>query len=109
MILVGVDASRRDQTHEMASPPGLAQALDQAQQRRRLRDLTGSHSLVDARQVLQHHATGADIEVSHLGVPHLALRKAHVLAGCMQKRVWAGGPQLDKCRGARQTDGIRRC
>jgi hypothetical protein len=73
MILVGVHAARRDQADQMAGAAGAAQALDQAEQRGGPRNLTRIHSLIDARQILHHDATGADIEVPDLGISHLAV------------------------------------
>ena len=76
----------------MASAPGFAQALDQAEQRGRFVDRSGVHRLVDAGQVLQNDPTGADVQMADFGVPHLAFRQTDILAGRMQDGMWAGGP-----------------
>ena len=106
MILVGVHTTRRYQAHEMAGAPRPSQALDQAEERRRPHHLTGIDGLVDARQILQHDASGADIQVSDLRVPHLAFRQAHIPARRVQQSVWAVRPQLAKGGGTSEADSI---
>ncbi len=46
------------------------------------------HGVVDARKLLEHDAAGTDVEVTHLGVAHLAVGKTHVLA--RKRRAWCG-------------------
>ena len=79
VVLVRMHAARRDEAHEMAGAAGLPQPLDQAAQRRRLLDLAVGDRVGDARQVLHHQAAGADVEMSDLGIAHLARRQADVL------------------------------
>ena len=43
--------------------------------------------IVDARKLLEHDAAGTDVEVTHLGVAHLAVGKAHVLARSTERGV----------------------
>ena len=43
--------------------------------------------IVDARKLLEDDAAGTDIEVTHLGVAHLAIGKAHVLARSAERGV----------------------
>ena len=44
-------------------------------------------SIVDARQLLEHNAAGTDVKVTHLGIAHLAVGKAHVLARSAERGV----------------------
>ena len=43
--------------------------------------------VVDARKLLEHDAAGTDVEVTHLGVTHLAIGKTHVLARSAERGV----------------------
>ena len=43
--------------------------------------------IVDARKLLEHDAAGTDVEVTHLGVAHLAIGKTHVLARSAERGV----------------------
>ena len=74
---VAVHAAVRDETHQVHGT---------IIGHRRV-DLLGEHGVVvdrpvldrqvDAREFLIDHTTGADVEVTHLGVAHLARRQAH--------------------------------
>lgn len=44
-------------------------------------------SVIDARKLLEHDAAGTDVEVAHLGVAHLTVGKAHVLARSAERGV----------------------
>ena len=52
-----------------------------------LGDGTVLDGIVDARKLLEHDAAGTDVEVTHLGVTHLAVGKAHVLARSTERGV----------------------
>jgi hypothetical protein len=77
----------------MAGAAALPQPFDQAAQRGGAHDLAIGNGRGDARQVLHHQPAGADIEMSDLGVAHLAGRQADVLARRVQEGVRAGRPQ----------------
>ncbi|MNV82321.1 hypothetical protein D3C71_1760470 [compost metagenome] len=71
-----VHAARRqqaEQVHRAAAAPG---AIDQVEQRRIGGELAGGDRPVDAREVLVHHAAGAEVHVAHFGVAHLPLGQA---------------------------------
>ena len=106
VILMRMHAPRRDQAHQVAGAAGLPQARDQADQGRGLLDLAVGDGLADARQVLHHHTAGADVEMSDLGVAHLPLRQADILARREEEGVGAGVPQTVERRGARQVHGV---
>ena len=63
---------------------------------------------VDARELLEHHAPRADVEVAHLRVAHLPLRQAHGLAGGRQARGGRLGEQAVEHRRCGQRDGVAR-
>ena len=62
----------------------------------------------DARQILHHHAAGADIEMADFGIAHLAVGQADVFAGRTQKAVRSGLPQPIESRRFRLAYGVIR-
>src|SRR5262249_47257310 len=64
--------------------------------------------VVDPGEVLLDDRTGAEIEVADLGVPHLAVRKAHVATRGGQGRVRIRGPELVEVRRLRLRDRVAR-
>ncbi len=59
-----------------------------------VQDSAALDSLVDFHQVLVHDTARADIEVTHLGVAHLAVGQTHALAAGEQLRVGIGLEQM---------------
>ncbi len=51
------------------------------------REFAGLDRVVDARELLVHDPTRADVEVTDLGIAHLALRQADVEFGGVDPRV----------------------
>ncbi len=106
VVLVRVDAAGRDQAQQVAGAAGRFQLVDQGAQRRRAPDRSIGNRLGNARQVLLHHAAGADIHVADLGVAHLALGQPNIGAGGAQERVRTGRPEPLEIGRLRQTDGV---
>ena len=52
-----------------------------------LQDAAVSASAVNLHQVLINDAAGADVEVTYLGVAHLSVGQAYVLAACLELRM----------------------
>ena len=87
VVHVGVNAARAHKAHEVES---LAVSLDIVHSLDKnlvLGDGAVLDGIVDARKLLEHDATGTDVEVTHLGVTHLAVGKAHVLARSTERGV----------------------
>ena len=100
-------AAGRDQADQMAGAAALFQLVDQIGERRRLLDLAVGDGVADARQVLHHHAAGADVEMADLGIAHLARRQADIACPTVRrKRVRAGGPEPVEGRGLGLADGV---
>ena len=106
VILMRMHAPRRDEAHQVTGASGLAQTRNQADQGGSLLDLAIGDSLADARQILHHDTAGADVEMSDLGIAHLPLRQAHILARRAQEGVGAGVPQAVEGGGACQAHGV---
>ena len=87
VVHVGVNAARAHKAHEVK---GLSLSLDivhSLDENLVLGDGAVLDGIVDARKLLEHDATGTDVEVTHLGVAHLAVGKAHVLARSTERGV----------------------
>ena len=99
--LLAVDAALAHQSHEMQPTSGftgLGEGLEQGG--------LGSHGPirhrpVDAQQVLVDRAPRADVQVPHLAVAHLPVRKAHHLAMRGQPCMGVSGQETVKMRGLR--------
>ena len=80
--------------------------IHRGRKNRILLDRTIGTSHVDAAELLVHDAPGADIEMTHLGVSHLALRQANVGAACPQGRFGACGKELVDIGLVGERDGV---
>jgi len=87
-----VNAAWRHQPEQVAGATAFAQALDQPGCRQRRREAPVFHRLVDARQILHHHPTRTEIEVSDLRIAHLAGRQAHIEPGRLQEGMRTARP-----------------
>ena len=106
MVLVRVNAAGRHQAHQVTDAAALAQAVDQVAQRRRFADLAVGDRVGDALQGLLDDTAGPDVEVTDLGIAHLAGRQADILAGGSQQGVRTGLPQAVEGGRARLTDRV---
>ena len=103
---VRVHAARAHEAHEVQ---GLARGLDVVHgldEDLVLGDGAVLDGVVDAAELLEHDAAGTDVEVAHLGVAHLAVGQAHVLAGGAQRGVRELGVERVEVGVARAGDGV---
>ena len=70
VAVVGMNATGADEPHGVQAP-GLLRPLARRDERGSRVERAVSDGGVDARQVLEHRATGAQVEVADLGVAHL--------------------------------------
>jgi hypothetical protein len=103
VALVRMDAARRHQAHEVR---GTAALPERGGKLREPREAAIGDRLVDARQVLQHHAAGADVHVADLRVAHLALGQSHEGLARLQEGVRRGRQELVPGRGLRLADRV---
>ena len=94
MALHGMHATRRDEAQEVQGRTRLGHVVHGLHQRRVLLDGAIEDGVVDTAQLLEHNAAGANVEVAHLGVAHLACGKTHILARCAKRSMRIGLPQL---------------
>ena len=104
VLVAGMHAAIGEQAHEMQCGTRRNSIVDHGI----IADGAGAASHVDARELLMHHAAGADVEMPHLGVAHLTLRKAHGLSRGFELGVRAGFEQLVEHRSGCQRHGIAR-
>ena len=106
VLLMRVHAAGRHQAEQVAGAARRLQLRDQVRERRRAGEAAVLGGLADVRQLLHHHAPGADVQVADLGVAHLAVRQPDVAAGGVQEGVRAALPQPVEVRLARLTDRV---
>ena len=106
MILVRMNAAGRDQPNQMASAAARFELFDQGDERGRTLDFAAGNGFVDARQVLDHHAAGADIEMADFGIAHLAVRQADVLARSVENSVRTALPEAAEIRCLSLANGV---
>ena len=103
MLHARVDATVGDEPEQM-QPLGAAGGL----QRLVLVEGAVLDRLVDTQQVLLHHGPRAQVQVAHLGVPHLALGQPHRGAVRHERRVRVLLPQLVEHGRVGQVDRVAR-
>lgn len=81
VLRVAVHAARGNQPHEVQSPPCLLRMLHDRQQSGVGEKLPRSDGLGNAHYILVDNAPSPDIEVTHIGVPHLTVHQPHAAAG----------------------------
>ena len=106
VLLVRVHAAGRHQAEQVAGAARRLQLRDQVRERRRAGEAAVLGGVADARQFLHHHAPGADVQMTDLGIAHLAVRQPDVAAGGVQEGVRAALPQPVEVRLARLTDRV---
>src|SRR5262249_27441789 len=92
VVLVRMDAARRDEPHEVTAAFAL-EAGNELLQCGLLLDLVIFDCLADARQILHDDAARAAIELAYLGLTHWPGGQADILAGGAQQGVRAASPQ----------------
>ena len=87
-------------------PPDCPQRGAELDQRRELVELAALDALGDADQVLRHDAAGAEVEVAHLAVAHLALGEADGQPARVQESARVRVPEPVPDRGVGQLDRV---
>src|SRR5581483_6766890 len=103
----GVDAAVGDQPHEMETTArpragGCTRGLEDAI----VEEAAVGDRVVDARQVLLDDRAGAQVEMPHLGVPHLAVGQADVAAAGREGAMGEAAPELVEHRRVGLADGV---
>ena len=108
VLVAGVHAAIGEQAHEVQRGTRRLCRLDSIVDHGVIADGAGAASHIDTRELLMHHAAGADVEMPHLGVAHLTLRQAHGLSRGFELCVRACFEQLIEHRRGCQRHGIAR-
>jgi hypothetical protein len=85
VVLVTVDAARRQQAHDVDAPAAFASTFHGVEQGGVAGETAVLDCLADASQLLVDDATGTDIEVSDLGIAHLTIGQADRFAGSVSR------------------------
>jgi hypothetical protein len=104
--LVAVDAARRKEPDEVERAIPLPRVREGSLEDGVLRERSVLHGAVDAREVLVDDPPGAQVQVPHLGVPHLSLREADGFAAGGERGAGVFGEEAVHDRGARLAHGI---
>ena len=104
--LVAVHPAVRHEPDEVQGVPVAGAAGHRGGERGIPEEVAVADAAVDARQVLVHHAAGAEVHVPDLGVPHLAGGEAYRLAARDEAAVRAAVEQLLVDRRVREADGV---
>ena len=108
MVLVGMDAARRQQAHDMGGAAGGNQRLGEPVEGRQFGQRAVGDRRVDLRQILLDDPAGADRHVADFGIAHLAVRQPDMMFGSVAERVRAGRRQPVPDRRLRPGDGVVR-
>ena len=107
VAIMGMDAAGPDEADGVQAT-GLLRALTGGEERGAGVERAVVDGGVDAGQVLEHGAAGAQVEVAHLGVAHLARGQADGVLRCTQGRVRPRGQRRSPARHRRGGDGVLR-
>ncbi len=103
---VRMHAAIGQQADEVQHRPGLGGFGEDLRERGMGLELAARDHLVNARQRLDDAAAGAEVEVAHLGVAHLAGREAHRDAHAVQQRPRIVAQQAVPVGGVGQLNGV---
>ena len=106
MILMAVDPTVRNQTHQMQSHSRLGRQRHGLDQDRIASQLAVSDRFVNPRQILIHNSARSQIQVTDFAVAHLPRRQADILATTTDPRPWPRRVQMIMKWRARQQCGI---
>jgi hypothetical protein len=106
LVLVRMHAAGRHQAHDVGGAAGCLQGGNGIAQHRVGGEAAVGDGGVDARQVLHHHAPGAEVHVADLGVAHLSARQPHLVLGGVDQGVRRGGEEAVQVRRRRLADGV---
>ena len=106
MLLVRVDAAVRDQAEQMQLASAFARPLHGLHDGRVFLEFAGGDGHVDARDVHLHDAAGANVQMAHFAVAHLAVGQADKMFRRANERVGKLAQQLVVRGLAGQGDGV---
>ena len=87
VVHVRMNTARAHKAHEVESLAVSLDVVHSLDEDLVLGDGAVLDGIVDARKLLEHDAAGTDVEVAYLGVAHLTVGKAHVLARSAERGV----------------------
>src|SRR6187397_892466 len=93
VLVERVHTAEAQEPGEVESASGVFHVSAERDQGLEVEEAATRNALVDAHEVLRHHASGAEVEVPDLAVAHLALGETDGQPACVEQRMWLGGPE----------------
>ena len=106
MILVGMHAAGRGETHQVAGAAVLLEGGEHVGQQRIARQRPVFDRRVDARQLGHRDPAGAEIHVAHFRIAHLPLGQADETLGGVDQSLGAGRDEAIEVGGTGIEDGV---
>ena len=106
VIFVAMDATGREQTHDVHGFTGVFRLVNRCGQRRVSKESTFFNFNVQTGQVLIHDAARAQVNVTDFGVTHLTIGQAHFQTGSIDQGMRAFCPQRIHYRGFGSKNGV---
>src|SRR5690606_28154874 len=85
MLIDGMHATRAEQSHDVEGATGGAHVAGQGSEGWERGELAPADTLIDAHEVLRHHSTRTEVQVTDFTVPHLACRESDGQATGIEK------------------------
>ena len=101
-----VHATGAEQPDQVQRAAGLPEPGAELLQHRQLVELAPLDALRDAHEILRHHAPGAEVEVAHLAVAHLADGEPDGESARVEQRAGVAVPEPLPGGRVRERDGI---
>jgi len=106
VLIEGVHAAVPEQAHEVECGTASLHAAAQLDERRQAEELSRLDRLRDAHDVLGHHASGAEIQVSDLAVTDLSGGESHREPRGVEQCARRFGPEAVPGARVTQLDGV---
>ncbi len=106
MSLLGVDATIGDQTEEMQRAILLRSKCNRLNERGIGKEAAVSDGAVDAHDIHADDASGAQVQMSNLGIPHLAVGQANKVIARVDQSAWKFFDKMIVRWLASQRDGV---
>src|SRR5207237_9383663 len=93
MLVEGADAAAADEPEQVQRAAPLLDPGAQLHERGQAEEVARLDGLRDARDILRDHATGAEVQVTHLAVADLAVGKPHGESGRVEEGARRPAPE----------------
>src|SRR5204863_9218553 len=106
VLIEGVHAAAADEAEQMQPAAALLHAAAQLHQRRQAEEIARLNGLRDPHDVLRDDAPGAEVQMTHFAVAHLAVGKYYGEPGRVQERARRPAPEAMPDGSVAELDGV---